>query len=156
MNARVDSRATKAAHRGHTDGAAFAVTNDQQRGWLLTDRDYTDFVLRLEYQLTAGANSGVALRMPPGAKKLSRSPVLVLKKDRVPTIPTLMTPSGNGIIQNQPCWKRCMVIIPSALPLRRGTLRKCPKRAAVLLRLSTRFNPRRLRSRVSRPEASTR
>jgi hypothetical protein len=49
-----------------------------------------------------------------------------------------------------------MVIIPSALPFWRGTLRKCPNTAAVLLRLSTRLSPRRLRSRVSRPEASTR
>ncbi len=35
-------------------------------GWLLTERDYTDFVLRFEFQLTKGANSGVALRAVPG------------------------------------------------------------------------------------------
>ncbi|HJZ56689.1 MAG TPA: DUF1080 domain-containing protein [Gemmataceae bacterium] len=33
------------------------------------DRDYADFVLRPEYQLSPGANSGVALRMPPKAPK---------------------------------------------------------------------------------------
>ena len=44
----------------------------------------------------------------------------------------------------------------AALPLRRGTLRKCPNTAAVLLRRSTRLRPRCLRSTVSRPEASTR
>ena len=69
---------------------------------------------------------------------------------------TLMMSSGNGIIQNHPCSNRCMVIIPAALPLRRGTLRKCPNMAAVLLRRSTRLRPRCLRSTVSRPEASTR
>jgi len=49
-----------------------------------------------------------------------------------------------------------MVIIPSTSPTRRTTLRKWPNTAAVLLRLSIRFNPRRLAISVSRPEASTR
>jgi Domain of Unknown Function (DUF1080) len=33
-------------------------------GWLGTERDYADFVLRLEYRLTPGGNSGVYLRAP--------------------------------------------------------------------------------------------
>ena len=33
-------------------------------GWLLTEQEYGDFELRLEYKLTAQANSGVALRTP--------------------------------------------------------------------------------------------
>src|SRR5262249_38798336 len=46
------------------------VTDEKkQQGWLLTDRDYTDFVLRLEFQLSSGANSGVAFRMAPKTEK---------------------------------------------------------------------------------------
>jgi hypothetical protein len=33
-------------------------------GWLGTDRDYADFILRLDYRLTPGGNSGVYLRAP--------------------------------------------------------------------------------------------
>src|SRR5205823_14332326 len=33
-------------------------------GWLGTDRDYADFVLRLEYRLTPAGNSGVYIRAP--------------------------------------------------------------------------------------------
>jgi hypothetical protein len=33
-------------------------------GWLGTERDYADFVLRLEYRLTAAGNSGVYIRAP--------------------------------------------------------------------------------------------
>lgn len=33
-------------------------------GWLGTERDYADFILRLEYRLTPGGNSGVYIRAP--------------------------------------------------------------------------------------------
>jgi hypothetical protein len=33
-------------------------------GWLGTDRDYVNFVLRLEYRLLPGGNSGVYIRAP--------------------------------------------------------------------------------------------
>jgi hypothetical protein len=33
-------------------------------GWLLTEKEFGDFELRLEYKLSKGANSGVALRAP--------------------------------------------------------------------------------------------
>src|SRR5438067_13005838 len=33
-------------------------------GWLLTEQEYGDFELRLEYKMSKGANSGVALRTP--------------------------------------------------------------------------------------------
>ncbi|HEY5078617.1 MAG TPA: DUF1080 domain-containing protein, partial [Opitutaceae bacterium] len=33
-------------------------------GWLTTDREYGDFVLRLEWKITANGNSGVGLRYP--------------------------------------------------------------------------------------------
>jgi hypothetical protein len=36
----------------------------KEGGWLGTERDYADFVLRLEYRLKPGGNSGVYLRAP--------------------------------------------------------------------------------------------
>jgi hypothetical protein len=33
-------------------------------GWLGTEREYADFILRLEYKLTPGGNSGVYIRAP--------------------------------------------------------------------------------------------
>lgn len=33
-------------------------------GWLMTEKEYGDFELRLQYKLTKAANSGVALRAP--------------------------------------------------------------------------------------------
>jgi hypothetical protein len=46
---------------GSADGA--------ERGWLLSENDYSDFVLRFDFRLTKGANSGVTFRAPPGAKE---------------------------------------------------------------------------------------
>ena len=34
-------------------------------GWLTTDKEYSDFILRLEYRIPPGGNSGVGLRYPP-------------------------------------------------------------------------------------------
>lgn len=34
-------------------------------GWLRTTKTYSDFVLKLEYNIPAGGNSGVGLRVPP-------------------------------------------------------------------------------------------
>ena len=40
--------------------------------WLITERDYRDFVLRVEYRITPGGNSGVFLRDPvPRATRLA-------------------------------------------------------------------------------------
>jgi hypothetical protein len=36
-------------------------------GNLLTEKEYADFVLRLEFQLTAGANNGIGIRFPKQA-----------------------------------------------------------------------------------------
>jgi hypothetical protein len=41
--------------------------NRENRGWLITEQDYSDFRLRFEFQLSNGANSGVSLRSIPGA-----------------------------------------------------------------------------------------
>ena len=40
------------------------VTRGEGGGWLSTERTYGDFVLKLEYRLRAGGNSGVFLRSP--------------------------------------------------------------------------------------------
>jgi alpha-L-fucosidase len=38
--------------------------NSNVHGWIQTKRDYTDFIIELEYQLPPGGNSGVFLRIP--------------------------------------------------------------------------------------------
>jgi hypothetical protein len=39
--------------------------NGSGGGWLLTEQEYGDFELRLEYKMSKHSNSGVALRTPP-------------------------------------------------------------------------------------------
>lgn len=46
---------------GGTDGYA-------NNGWLLTQRDYADFVLQLQFRVTAGSNSGVTFRAEKGGE----------------------------------------------------------------------------------------
>ncbi|HKB37888.1 MAG TPA: family 16 glycoside hydrolase, partial [Gemmataceae bacterium] len=48
------------------DGELVYRLGNRRRGWLLTERDYADFVLRLEFKFAAGANSGIAFRAAPG------------------------------------------------------------------------------------------
>jgi hypothetical protein len=42
-------------------------------GWLGTDRDHASFVLRLEFRMTEGSNSGVYLRAPADRSHISRT-----------------------------------------------------------------------------------
>ncbi|MFO0958023.1 MAG: DUF1080 domain-containing protein [Isosphaeraceae bacterium] len=49
------------------------VCEGQGGGWLATRRDYADFVLRLEFRLTSGSNSGVYLRAPADNSHISRT-----------------------------------------------------------------------------------
>ena len=42
-------------------------------GWLGTTREYSDFVLRLQFRLSPGSNSGVYLRAPADASHISRT-----------------------------------------------------------------------------------
>jgi Protein kinase domain/Domain of Unknown Function (DUF1080) len=51
------------------DGELVAkTTKNPDTVWLLTERSYSDFRLRFEFQTSPGANSGVALRAAPGEK----------------------------------------------------------------------------------------
>jgi hypothetical protein len=45
---------------------AKAGTPKPGQGWLMTEKEYRNFVLRLEFKLSAKANSGVGLRLVPG------------------------------------------------------------------------------------------
>jgi hypothetical protein len=47
---------------GAEDGVLYVTSGGG--GWLMTEKEYGDFELRLEYKLTKRANSGVALRSP--------------------------------------------------------------------------------------------
>ena len=40
------------------------VIDKAHGGWIRTDREYADFVLKLEFNLTPGGNSGVFIRAP--------------------------------------------------------------------------------------------
>jgi hypothetical protein len=42
----------------------FHVARPSDQGWLVTARDFTDFRLNLDFQLSRGARSGVGLRLP--------------------------------------------------------------------------------------------
>ena len=46
------------------DGAI--VCDPKKGGFLYTDKEYADFVLKLEFQLTPGANNGIGIRTPMG------------------------------------------------------------------------------------------
>ena len=49
------------------DGVIFARgVNGKTRNYLLTDREYSDYVLRLEFSLEKGALAGIAVRAIPG------------------------------------------------------------------------------------------
>jgi len=56
------------------DGELVYRLGNRRRGWLLTERDYADFVLRLEFKFVAGANSGIAFRAAPGEGLTGGSP----------------------------------------------------------------------------------
>jgi hypothetical protein len=48
------------------DGELVNRVGERRKGWLLTTRDYSDFVLRLEFKFAEGANSGIGFRAAPG------------------------------------------------------------------------------------------
>ena len=59
-------------------------------------------------------------------KKSRTSPRRRLKKPGLETTPTLITPSGRGIIQNHPSSNRWMVMLPSSASPKGATPWKWP------------------------------
>ncbi len=49
------------------------VSEGHGGGWLGTERDYDNFLLRLEFRLSPGSNSGVYLRAPANDSHISRT-----------------------------------------------------------------------------------
>lgn len=49
------------------------VSQGHGGGWLGTERDYDNFVLRLDFRLSPGSNSGVYLRAPADTSHISRT-----------------------------------------------------------------------------------
>lgn len=64
-------------------GAIVATEKPGSFNWLLTDREYGDFILRCEYVLDAGANSGIAVLAQPDDTR-----VLEIQISDVGTYPT--------------------------------------------------------------------
>jgi hypothetical protein len=57
-------------------------------GWLMTEKEYADFELRLEYRLSARANSGVALRAPlAGQPAWQGMEIQILDDEGYPRLP---------------------------------------------------------------------
>jgi hypothetical protein len=54
----------KATGRGYVVEDGILVCPEDGGGNLLTDKDYANFVLRLEFKLTPGGNNGVGIRAP--------------------------------------------------------------------------------------------
>ncbi len=50
------------------DLVVIGTGNPRKLGWLLSERSFSEFILRFEFQLSKGANSGVALRAAPGER----------------------------------------------------------------------------------------
>jgi hypothetical protein len=90
-------------------------TKGNQHTWLYTDRDFSDFRLRLEFRALPGTDSGIALRTAPGASLderfevqllgdqdhvISTGTIIGLRKDKAhpntkPTTPVVLRPQGN-------------------------------------------------------------
>jgi hypothetical protein len=81
----------------------FHVSKPEQRGWLITKRDYSDFRLRLEFQLSRGANSGVGLRMDPTRDKHIEVQILDDTDPRYRNLaPNLQTGAFYGLAIDRP------------------------------------------------------
>ncbi len=59
----------RAQRKGYVVDKGLLVCPADSGGYLFTDRQYGDFVLRFEFRMTEGANSGVAIRTPLLDKK---------------------------------------------------------------------------------------
>lgn len=62
-------------------GENVLLVNGPGGGWLLTEREYSDFELRLEYKLSPRAQSGVGLRIPPKGNPPTQGLVIPILDD---------------------------------------------------------------------------
>ena len=53
-------------------------------GWLTTDKEYSDFILRVEWKLPAGGNSGVAIRYPKDGEPAHEGMEIQMLDDKSP------------------------------------------------------------------------
>lgn len=70
-------------------------------GWLRTDREYSDFVLRLEYRLQAGGNTGIGIRSPAVGNPTFTSLEVQLIDDEAPKYADLRPDQYTGSIYYQ-------------------------------------------------------
>ena len=70
--------------RWAVDGGAIRGTGagSATRGWLMSDKEYSNFVLNLEFQASLGSASGVAIRAVPGETEGGLPQHLAIKLDR--------------------------------------------------------------------------
>jgi hypothetical protein len=86
-------------------GGEYFVTNgvivcpESSHGNLLTENEYSDFVLRLEYKLAPGGNNGVAIRTPAGASGLTYTGVEIqMLDDKAPKHANIKPWQRNGSV----------------------------------------------------------
>ncbi len=75
-------------------------------GWLRTKKSYSDFVLRLEYKIPAGGNSGIGIRVPPEGNVHQAGMEIQILDDDAPAHKDLKAAQYTGSIYYQAAAKR--------------------------------------------------
>lgn len=75
-------------------------------GWLRTKKDYSDFVLQLEYKIPEGGNSGVGIRVPPEGNVHQAGMEIQILDDDAPAHKDLKDAQYTGSIYYQAAAKR--------------------------------------------------
>lgn len=75
-------------------------------GWLRTEKSYSDFVLKLEYRIPPGGNSGVGLRFPAEGNPAHIGMEVQILDDDAPEFKDLIESQFNGGIYYQAAAKR--------------------------------------------------
>jgi len=70
-------------------------------GWLTSDKEYGDFILRLEYRVPAGGNSGVGIRYPAQGDPAHVGMEIQVLDDNAPQYKNLNAAQYNGGIYYQ-------------------------------------------------------
>lgn len=75
-------------------------------GWLRTKKVYSDFVLKLEYRIPAGGNSGVGIRVPPEGNVHQAGMEIQILDDDAPAHKDLKAAQYTGSLYYQAAAKR--------------------------------------------------